>query len=149
MSRSEPSHPDCVFCKIVNGAIASSVVLETVDVVAILDIHPVNQGHVLLIPKSHHSDLTELPEALAAKVGAILPRLCRAVLSASGAEGFHLIVNNGECAGQTVSHGHWHIIPRRRGDAVHWPWPHIEYLGDELGRMKLAIEGALKSDAPG
>src|SRR6185312_8213130 len=95
-----PHDPGCVFCKIVRGEIPSAVVLETDDAVAFLDINPVNKGHVLLVPRAHHADLTELPEALAAHAGSLLPRLCRAVKKATGADGFNLIVNNGRAAGQ-------------------------------------------------
>ena len=131
---------DCVFCKIVRGAIPSNRVLETDEAIAFLDIHPVNLGHVLLVPKEHHADLTELPEKLAAHVGALLPRLTRAILKATGADGLNVIVNNGEAAGQTVAHGHWHLIPRRLDDAVKWPWPHVEYVGEELAQMQARIE---------
>ena len=58
--------PDCLFCKIVRGEIPSATVLETDEAVAFLDIHPVNLGHVLLVPKAHHAHLADLPEALAA-----------------------------------------------------------------------------------
>ena len=57
-----------------------------------------------------------------------------------------MIVNNGRAAGQTVDHVHWHIIPRFHGDAVHWPWPHGEYAGDELGQMRFRIERELNPD---
>jgi histidine triad (HIT) family protein len=136
--------PHCVFCKIVRGEIPSSVVLETDDAVAFLDINPVNKGHVLLVPRAHHANLAELPDDLAASAGSLLPRLCRAVVAASGADGFNVIINNGRVAGQTVDHGHWHVIPRFHGDPVNWPWPHSQYVGDELGQMQFRIERALK-----
>ncbi|MFO0949750.1 MAG: HIT family protein [Isosphaeraceae bacterium] len=138
-----PHDPDCLFCKIVRGQIPSAAVLESHDVVAFLDINPVNPGHVLLVPRAHHANLTELPDDLAAKAGALLPRLCRAVVAATGADGFNLIVNNGRVAGQTIDHGHWHIIPRFRDDAVNWPWPHSTYSGDELAQMRFRIEREL------
>lgn len=123
--------------------IPSQRVLETDDALAFLDIRPVNLGHVLLVPKEHHADLTELSDELAARVGALLPRLSRAVLKATGADGLNLIVNNGEAAGQTVAHGHWHLIPRRFNDAVHWPWPHETYPSDGLAQMRARIEREL------
>ena len=123
--------------------IPSARVLETDDAVAFLDIHPVNLGHVLLVPKAHHADLTELPEDLAAQTASLLPRLTRAIRAATGANGFNLIVNNGRAAGQVVDHGHWHIIPRFHDDPVNWPWPHSEYVGDELGQMRFRIEREL------
>ena len=143
MSKDHAARHDCLFCKIVQGAIPSATVLETGDAVAFLDIHPVNKGHVLVVPKAHHADLTELPEALAAHVASLLPRLCRAIRSATGADGFNVIVNNGSAAGQTVDHGHWHIIPRFHNDPVNWPWPHSDYVGDELGQMRFRIEREL------
>jgi histidine triad (HIT) family protein len=142
-----PDEQDCIFCKIVRGEIPSAKVLETADALAFLDIRPVNKGHVLLVPKAHHADLTELPDALAASVASLLPRLCRAVSQATHADGFNLIVNNGEVAGQTIFHGHWHVIPRRHGDPVHWPWPHSEYIGEELAQMRDAIEHTLSASA--
>jgi histidine triad (HIT) family protein len=135
----------CIFCKIVNGEIPSAKILETVDVLAFLDINPVNRGHTLLVPKAHHANLSELPDAVAGAAGSLLPRLCRAVVAATGADGLNVIVNNGRAAGQTVDHGHWHIIPRFAGDAVNWPWPHSPYVGDELAQMKFRIERELNA----
>ena len=136
-------NPDCIFCKIVTGAIPAAKVLETPEAIAFLDIKPVNRGHTLVVPKAHHPHLADIPDAIAAATGALLPRLCRAIRAATGADGLNVIVNNGEAAGQTIDHCHWHIIPRFRDDAVNWPWPHSPYIGDELGQMKLRIEREL------
>lgn len=136
--------PSCIFCKIVRGEIPSAKVLETDDAIAFLDIHPVMPGHVLLVPKHHHPHLIDLPEATASHVGALLPSLCRAIQAATGSDGFNVIVNNGRAAGQTVDHGHWHIIPRFHDDPVDWPWPQGEYVGDELGQMRFRIERELR-----
>lgn len=138
-----PHDPNCLFCKIVRGEIFAAKILETDDAVAFLDIHPVNKGHLLLVPKPHYPLLTDIPDAIAAHVGSLLPRVCRAVQKATDADGFNLVVNNGRAAGQTVDHGHWHIIPRFHNDPVHWPWPHSEYLDDELGQMRFRIEREL------
>ena len=138
--------PDCIFCKIIDGAIPSARVLETDRAVALLDIQPVTKGHVLVVARSHLPTLADLPDDLAAHVATLLPRLCRAVRDATGAEGYNLIVNNGRVAGQTIDHVHWHIIPRFRDDPVHWPWPHAEYLGDELEQMRSRIDRALRPD---
>ena len=54
-----------------------------------------------------------------------------------------MIINNGQAAGQTVFHGHWHLIPRFLDDSVNWPWPHSEYVGDELGQMQFRIRREL------
>ena len=127
---------DCLFCRIVAGEIPAAKVREDDEVVAFLDIHPVNFGHVLIVPKPHHARLADLPDDLAAAAARWVPRLSRAILAATGAPGLHLIVNNGSAAGQTVDHVHWHLIPRFEGDAVRWPWPHLSYAEAALGAMR-------------
>jgi histidine triad (HIT) family protein len=139
----QPRDPHCIFCKIVHGEIPSAKILETDDVLVFLDINPVNRGHTLLVPKAHHAQLSELPVAVAGAAGSLLPRLCRAIAASTGADGLNVIVNNGRAAGQTVDHGHWHIIPRFADDAVKWPWPHTSYVGDELAEMKFRIDREL------
>lgn len=137
---------DCVFCKIARGELPSARVLETADAIAFLDIAPVNRGHLLVIPRRHHESILDLTDDEAARIGALLPRLCRAVKAVSGADGLHVIVNNGQAAGQTVFHGHWHIIPRFVGDAVHWPWPHQQYEDGAMADLQRRIADAV---APG
>ena len=140
---------DCLFCKIARGEIPAARVLETDRAIAFLDIQPVNPGHVLLIPRDHHETLSDLPDELAAHAGSLLPRLCRAVKAAAGAEALNVIVNHGRAAGQTIFHVHWHLIPRHADDAVRWPWPHVAYRGDGLDRMRSRIEHELTADAAG
>jgi histidine triad (HIT) family protein len=142
--RSHDSH--CIFCKIIHGQIPSAKLLETAEAVAFLDVNPVNHGHTLLVPKGHFARVGDLDDAVAAQVGLLLPRLCRAITAATGADGLNVIVNNGRAAGQTVDHCHWHIIPRFHNDTVNWPWPHGQYTGDELGQMCFRIERELSLD---
>ena len=143
------SVPDCLFCKIVRGEIPAARVLETDRAIAFLDIQPVNPGHLLLIPRDHHETLSGLPDDLAAHAGSLLPRLCRAVRAATGAEALNVIVNHGRAAGQTIGHVHWHVIPRHADDAVRWPWPHSRYDGDELERMRDRVARELTANAVG
>lgn len=139
--------PNCIFCKLISGEIPSAPVVDTADAYAFLDVNPVNRGHVLIVPKPHFPNLAALPDDLAAAVASHLPRLCRAVKAATGADGLNVIVNNGAAAGQTVDHVHWHVIPRFHADAVRWPWPHQAYDGDGLSQMKLAIDRELNSSS--
>jgi histidine triad (HIT) family protein len=141
-----PVDPNCVFCKIISGQIPSARVFETDLAVAFLDINPLNPGHSLIVPRAHHVQLTDLPDDLAAHVGSLLPRLCRAVREATAAQGLNVIVNNGAAAGQAVDHCHWHIIPRFAGDPIRWPWRQGKYSGDELNQMRSRIERALESE---
>ena len=136
--------PGCVFCGIIAGEIPSAKVLETELAVAFLDIHPLNPGHTLLVPREHHPLLAELPSDLAAHAGSLLPGLCRAVLAATEAAGLNVVINNGRAAGQTIHHCHWHIIPRSPGDRIHWPWIQGKYDGDEMERMRSRIADQLR-----
>jgi len=139
--------PTCLFCRIIGGEIPAAKVLETDHAVAFLDIHPVNLGHVLLVPKAHHATLADLDSTSAASAATLLPRLCRAIQAVSGADGLNVVINSGRVAGQTIDHGHWHLIPRFEGDAIRWPWPQQAYPDQELGRMQAGISQAFASDA--
>jgi histidine triad (HIT) family protein len=131
--------PPCVFCRIIRGEIPSARVLETDHAVVLLDINPLNPGHALIVPRAHHAHLGELPADISAHAGSLLPRICRAIKSATGADGINVIINNGRVAGQTIEHCHWHVIPRFDNDRLHWPWPQGKYSGDELIQMKERI----------
>ena len=135
-----------IFTKIIQGEIPALKVFETDRALAFLDVSPVNPGHVLLIPKAEHATLADLPDDLAAHLGSLLPRLCRAVREASGAEALNVICNNGPVAGQTVPHVHWHIIPRFPDDAVRWPWPHSSYGEGESVAMQARLVTALEPE---
>ncbi len=79
---------------------------------AFLDLGPLSPGHTLVIPKRHAKRLDDLPDEDAAAVGAVLPRLGRAVCQATGIQAYNVLQNNGEPAGQVVMHVHFHIIPK-------------------------------------
>jgi histidine triad (HIT) family protein len=143
-----PQDPSCIFCRIIDRQIPASMILESPDLVAFLDINPVNPGHVLVVPRSHAANLIELEEDPAAAVGRVLPRVCRAVRRVTGADGLNIIVNLGPIAGQTVDHVHWHIIPRFHGDDVHWPWTHQRYETGEAERLREALAAELDQAHP-
>jgi histidine triad (HIT) family protein len=140
MSLSHHSDDNCLFCKIIAGKIPSQKIWSDENCYAFLDISPVNHGHFLVVPRQHHRDLTELSAEDAGKVATVIPLLAKALVRSTGADGFNLIVNNGAVAGQTVFHGHWHLIPRFKDDPVNWPWPHGRYEGDEMNQVAFAIE---------
>ena len=113
---------DCIFCRIVNGEIPGLCVYENDDVFAFLDINPISVGHTLLIPKKHCETLVDMPEEIGPAMMKALAHVGRAVMAATGAEGFNCMQNNFAAAGQMVFHSHWHIIPRHAGDGLtHWP----------------------------
>jgi len=117
----------CIFCRIVKGEIPAARVVEDDQVLAFLDIGPVNEGHCLLLPKAHHARLEDCPPELAAALARRLGPLARAIIAAVGAEGYNVLNNAGRCAGQLVEHVHFHVIPRRPGDGVFTQWPAGKY----------------------
>lgn len=113
---------DCIFCKIVNGEIPSKTIYEDETFRAILDLGPATKGHALLIPKEHASDLYELPEETAGQALICAKKLATLMTSKLKCDGFNLVQNNGEVAGQTVHHFHLHLIPRYADDNQTIAW---------------------------
>ncbi len=108
---------NCIFCKIVAGQIPCHKLYEDGRVLAFLDVGPLSPGHTLVIPKHHAVTLDDLPDEDAAAIGAALPKLVKAVKSATGTQACNVLQNNGEIAGQVVMHVHFHIIPKPAADA--------------------------------
>ena len=109
---------DCIFCRILNGEIPAAYVYRDEKFVAFLDIHPINKGHVLLVPRLHAEKLVDLPEDILAAELPVAARIARGVLSATGTTAFNLFNTNGAASGQEVYHHHLHIIPRRPDDGM-------------------------------
>ena len=137
------SDPTCVFCKIASGQIPSACVLEDATAFAFLDIGPLAEGHVLLIPRKHYHTLDELPPDEAAKLLRHLPALVKAAKEAVGAQGVNVLQNNGKAASQEVGHVHFHIIPRRSGDAFRFNWPAGKYPPGRVEELAKAIRERL------
>ncbi len=106
---------DCIFCKIVRKEAPSSVVYEDSEILAFLDIRPVNEGHTLVIPKKHYVDIFDTPKELLAETYKVTKKIAAAVKTAIDADGISIVQQNGTAAGQDVFHLHVHIIPRFQG----------------------------------
>lgn len=113
---------DCIFCKIANGEIPSATLYEDQDFRVILDLGPASKGHALILPKSHAANIYELPDELAGKAMILAKKMAGKMTEALGCEGFNIVQNNGELAGQTVFHFHMHLIPRYQEDRVKLTW---------------------------
>jgi len=133
---------DCIFCRILSGAIPAQKVFETDTVAAFLDINPLAFGHALVMPKAHHEILTDLPPGLASDLVRAAQDVARRVMRATGAEGFNLLSNNRRCAGQAIDHVHFHVIPRRAGDQIRFGWNTRKYAEGEMERTAEAIRKA-------
>lgn len=103
---------DCIFCKIAAGEIPSRKIYEDNDLIAIMDLSPTSKGHSLIIPKEHCTNIYDIDEDIAAKVMKTAKKLATKMTVALNCDGFNLLQNNGETAGQTMFHFHMHLIPR-------------------------------------
>ena len=137
-------HPDCIFCKIVAGQIPALTILRNDFALAFIDIGPVRPGHILLIPTTHAAQLHELDEDSAVELGRLLPRLGAAVKSVTGAQGYHLLQNNGSAANQSVFHVHFHLIPRNPGDGSLLTWRPASPNQEELQRWQARYQSELQ-----
>ncbi|MFW6456733.1 MAG: HIT family protein [Planctomycetota bacterium] len=123
---------DCIFCKIADGEIPATRLLETERVISFLDINPVNQGHALVVPKRHVEDLLGLRQKeLHAAIFAV-QRVSRAVVRVTEADGFNVLQNNGEVSGQEIPHVHFHVIPRFEDDGFDLGWRQGSYADGEI-----------------
>ena len=135
-----------IFDKILDGEIPCRRVYEDDHVLAFLDVGPLSDGHTLVIPKERVATLHELSDDSAAALGRVLPRLCRAVLAATGATAYNVLQNNGAAAHQAVLHVHFHIIPRFESSGLQIGWKTRgldEQRADEIAEK---IRGAIRRE---
>src|SRR4030042_3616829 len=107
---------DCIFCKLVKGEIPSSKVYEDKDVLAFLDIGPVNKGHTLVIPKKHYETIWDVPDKVLGVMMIKSKEISKTIEKALKADGINIMISNRKSAGQLVPHAHIHLIPRYQGD---------------------------------
>lgn len=107
---------DCIFCKIANGEIPSRTLYEDEDFRVIMDLVPATKGHSLILPKEHYKNIYEIADDTAAKVLPLAKKMAALMTEKLGADGFNIVQNNNEVAGQTVFHFHVHLIPRYNDD---------------------------------
>lgn len=143
------SESACVFCEILKGAEPASIVYRDEQCVAFMDIKPINQGHVLVVPVEHGAGLSDVSEESAASMMRV-SRKVAAALQASGVrcEGVNLFLSDGRAAFQDVFHVHMHVIPRWQGDGFGLRFSdqyHLrttrEALEETAARIKSAIPG--------
>ena len=113
---------NCIFCKIANGEIPAATLYEDSDFRVILDLGPASKGHALILPKAHAANIYELPDETAGKAMILAKHMATRLTRELKCEGFNIVQNHGEIAGQTVFHFHMHLIPRYQGDNVGITW---------------------------
>ena len=113
---------DCIFCKPANGVIPTHTIYEDDSFRVILDAGPATKGHALILPKEHYADLYELDDEVASGAIKLAKKMVKHMTEKLHCDGFNLVQNNKECAGQTVFHFHMHLIPRYENDGAHILW---------------------------
>ena len=108
--------PHCTFCDMIHGAAEVSICHEDSRAIAFMDVQPVNNGHVLVVPREHYESLDEMPRDLALHLFKVTMDLGPAIRRVAGTDALNIVVNSGIEAGQDEPHYHVHIIPRRHGD---------------------------------
>lgn len=139
---------DCIFCSIVAKKIPAHVVYEDDEILAFLDIRPINPGHTLVIPKVHVASLNELDLMLAGRQFQVAGRIA-AALRKSGlkCEGINVWLADGKAAFQEIPHIHIHVIPRFVGDGIrietgpdYGQTPTTKKLEDQAKRIRKAMD---------
>ncbi len=107
---------DCIFCKIAAHIIPAEILYEDDHTISFLDIQPMNDGHALIIPKTHSQDILSMPEETWLQVTATVHKVAQAVEKVLSPDGINIVMNNRPAAGQVVFHAHVHIVPRKQDD---------------------------------
>ncbi len=133
---------NCIFCKIAAGEIPSNTIYEDGDFRVILDLNPAAKGHALILPKEHCADIYEIDEELAGKVMKLAKKLAVHMTEKLSCDGFNILQNNHEVAGQTVFHFHMHLIPRykeaKNNDIL--MWSHETFTPEEMAAIRDQIQ---------
>ena len=133
---------DCIFCELANGVFPTNSIYEDEDFNVILDASPATKGHALILPKEHYDNVYEMPDALLEKTIKLAKKIIQKETDVLGCDGYNIVQNNGEAAGQTVFHFHMHLIPRYKEKNMPMvTWKPNEFPEEEMKdicrRMKL------------
>ena len=137
---------DCIFCKLANGVFETNTVYEDEEFRVILDAAPATRGHALILPKNHYANIYEIDENVAASAMKLAKKLIVDFTDKLGCDGYNVVQNNGEAAGQSVFHLHLHVIPRRKGDQAVGLWRPGKAAPEEMEETAKALCGALAGE---
>ena len=110
----------CIFCDILDGKRVGHILYEDDSHIAFLDKYPIDVGHSLIIPRKHHETISDMDLKDVGNIFAIVPKVAKAILTATGADAFSIGQNNGRAAKQIIPHVHIHIIPRYNSKGTVW-----------------------------
>lgn len=128
---------NCIFCKLANKDIPTNIIYEDDRFTVILDASPATKGHALILPKNHAANIYELPDEDASAVFVLAKKMATKMTEILHCDGFNIVQNNGEVAGQTVFHFHMHLIPRylNDGNQDKLTWNHAEFTPEEIAEI--------------
>ena len=128
---------NCIFCKLATKDIPTNIIYEDDRFTVILDASPATKGHALILPKNHAANIYELPDEDASAVFVLAKKLATKMTEILHCDGFNIVQNNGEVAGQTVFHFHMHLIPRylNDGNQDKLTWNHAEFTPEEIAEI--------------
>jgi histidine triad (HIT) family protein len=133
----------CIFCAIVAQQIPSTTVAENAQAVAIMDINPAHEGHVLVLPKAHSTDLFDMPLEVGAAVMQLCQQVARAIKASLQPDGLNLLQASGAAAGQEIFHTHVHVLPRWQGDQTLQWWEMRPGNAERIRQVAAQIRAAL------
>ena len=126
---------DCIFCKLANGVIPTNSIYEDANFKVILDMGPATKGHALILPKEHFANIYEIDDGVLARAAALAKKMAKEMTDVLKCDGFNIVQNNGEAAGQTVFHFHMHLIPRYKNDDAKLGWKVHDITDEEIGAL--------------
>ena len=132
----------CIFCKLASGEIPTNTIYEDDMFRVILDAAPASKGHALIIPKEHYENIYEIDENVAGEAMKLAKKMAAHMTEKLNCDGFNLLQNNGEVAGQTVFHFHLHLIPRykemKNDDILRWS--HETFTEEEIKEICTSLK---------
>ena len=134
---------DCIFCKIIAGEIPCFKLFESDDTLAFMDINPANEGHALVVPKEHYTDVHTVSAAAISSTVITAKMIAAAIQKTLSPEGINLLQCNGPAAAQSVLHFHMHVLPRRDGDELKLNWGLEPGDMDAIGKLAERIRANL------
>ena len=131
---------ECPFCKIVNKQAEAYVIYESENVIAFLDIDPINEGHVLIIPKIHETSINKIPLVVLTEILEVAQKVVAALKEVYSIDGYSIMQNGGEFC--DFGHGHFHVFPRYKDDGFGWKYPEgaFEYSAKVAEQLRNAMQ---------
>lgn len=137
----------CIACAIASGQSSAHIIHQNDRIICFLDHAPINPGHILICPRTHLADLTDLPDDLLAEIATTAKAVAQLLKEALGCDGVSLLQNNG--AFNDLGHFHLHVFPRHLGDGFGWTSAYNGDAGpDALAHVRSMLVGGVDGHGP-